>query len=272
MIGDKSANPRCKSPYAFGLVLALKYLEEIKGINHQSLPDEKIKIGNVILPTFPTEHKRVGGYQNFDAGRGGLQMLLNYRVSKDRPTNSKRLDRIADRISIENFTNLSRNPTNAKEITKFVKNRIVIIGVTDKEFAKNKLFQTPYQQEITPIWLHAQMISQILSGVIDRRPFLRPWFGWENVVWISAWSLVGGLIIWRFRSGIHIVLMTSIAIIILYGSYFILFYWQGLWTPLIPPALILVTTSGIFILYIISQKIQKLQLQISVAYKKLIHN
>ncbi|WP_309143425.1 CHASE2 domain-containing protein [Nostoc favosum] len=208
MIGDKSANPHCKSPYAFGLVLALNYLKEVKEINHQSLPDGKIKIGNLILPTFPIKSERVGGYQKFDAGTGGLQMLLNYRISKDRPTNSKQLDRIAKRITIENFTNLSRNPKNTKKIEESVKNRIVLIGVTDKEFAKNKLFQTPYQQEITPVWLHAQMISQLLSGVIDRRPFLRPWFGWENVAWIYAWSLVGGFIIWRFRSGINILLVT----------------------------------------------------------------
>ncbi|MBO3462000.1 CHASE2 domain-containing protein [Aetokthonos hydrillicola Thurmond2011] len=283
---EESRNPSCEIPYAFSLVLALKYLEEAQGLNYESLPNGKIKIGNLILPTFPTEDKRfptkdkrVGGYQSFDAD--GLQMLLNYRTSKDRITNLRRLDGIADRIAIKYFINPSQNPRNANQIANLVKNRIVLIGVVDKEFAKNnkpnsRLFQTPYQQEITPIWLHAQMISQLLSGVIDSRPFLKPWFGWENITWIYAlscvWFLLAGFIIWRFRSAIAVILMTGLVIIILYGCCFALFYWLGLWVPFVPLALILLTTTGFLILYVYSQKIRKIQLNISTVYKKLIHN
>jgi CHASE2 domain-containing sensor protein len=266
---ENSGKPRCQSSHSFSLMLATKYLQQ-KNIQSRSVPNDpngRLQIGNVIMPTFPIQREHIGGYQKFGDTGGGLQMLINYR------TTWGRVDRIAPRITIENFRFRTQNlEKNAFE------NRIVLIGVIDKEFAKkgDRLFQTPYQQEITPVWLQAQMISQILSGVIDRRPLLKPWFGWENIAWICGWSCIwfslAGFIIWKYRSAIAVFLMTGIVIIILDNSCFALFSWLGLWVPFVPPALIVSTTSGLLILYVYSQKNHKIQLHALSIYKKLIQN
>ncbi|MUH00838.1 CHASE2 domain-containing protein [Scytonema sp. UIC 10036] len=87
-------------------------------------------------------------------------MLLNYR------TFAGKLDGIAEHTPVENF--IGSNPP--PELANLVKNRIVIIGVTDEEFVDNNLVSTLYNQKISPVWVHAQMISQILSAVEDSRP------------------------------------------------------------------------------------------------------
>lgn len=243
-----SVNSRCPSPYAFSLVLALQYLQaKLANRPKNKVINNQLQVGNVILQRLP---KRAGGYQQLD--NAGYQILLNYRNSFEG------LDRIAEYTPVENFTNTSVPPELVKrELANLVKNRIVLIGVTDEEFAKNDLVQTPYNQKIAPVWVHAQMVSQILSAVEDNRPLLRVWSEWENLFWICAWSFMGGLIVWRIRSSINVALITGLVIVLLYGSCFLLFL-QGFWVPLVPSVLI-ITISEIFIIFISYREKKKIQ-------------
>ncbi|QFS51520.1 CHASE2 domain-containing protein [Nostoc sphaeroides] len=168
-------DPRCTNQSAFSLMLALQYLQD-KGTQYQVISNNQLRIGNLILPRL---QKRAGGYQRLD--NRGYQILLNYRTA------ARKLNNITKYTPVENF--ISSHPPS--ELSDLVKDRIVLIGVTDEEFAKDKLFQTPYNQKIVPVWVHAQMISQILSAVEDQRPLLRVWSAWEDVLWICGWSLVG---------------------------------------------------------------------------------
>ncbi len=60
---DESMSSSCKIPNAFSLMLALKYLEQVKGINYKSLPDGKIKILNPFDKFIePIKHRRLEGF------------------------------------------------------------------------------------------------------------------------------------------------------------------------------------------------------------------
>jgi CHASE2 domain-containing sensor protein len=236
---QNNKNSRCPSDHAFSLVLALQYLQENE-IKHQVISNKHLEIGNVILPRL---EKRAGGYQKLDAR--GYQMLLNYRIVYDDRTSSRRIDNIAKHPPVENFLSSFPPP----DLENLVKDRIVLIGVTDEEFAKDKLIQTPYNQKIAPVWVHAQMVSQILSAVENKRPLLTVLSEWENFIWIFVWSFVGGLIVWRIPSYINVIIITGVVIFLLYISCFILFI-IGFWVPLVPPILILTTISAIFIIVI----------------------
>jgi CHASE2 domain-containing sensor protein len=163
--------------------------------------------------------------------------LLNYRYYRS-PQN------FAAQATLSQVLNNQLNP-------KAVKDRVVLIGVSAPS-AKD-YFYTPYStarkfdQQIPGVVVQAQMVSQILSAVLDGRPLLWVWSEWGEVLWIWGWSLVGGLLAWRFnvvlRSG-----LVAIALVVLYGLCFSLLT-QGGWVPLVPSALALVCTSLSVVVY-----------------------
>ncbi len=55
------------------------------------------------------------------------------------------------------------------------------------------------------VWIHTQMVSQILSAVIDKRPLLWVLPQWQGIQWgdaIFVWlvAVTGGLLAGRGRS------------------------------------------------------------------------
>ncbi len=171
-----------------------------------------------------------GGYRNIDAR--GHQVLLNYRSSPSP------LD-VAERVTLTQIFNGQLNP-NA------VKDRIVLIGVTAPS-AKD-YFLTPYSSEqrnspdMPGVVVHAHMVSQILSAVLNGRPLLWVWSNWAEGLWILGWSLVGGLFSWRFQFFLRWGLVGG-TLFDLYGLCIGLLP-QGGWVPLVPSALALVSTSA----------------------------
>jgi CHASE2 domain-containing sensor protein len=89
--------------------------------------------------------------------------------------------------------------------------------------------------------LQAQMVSQIISAVLDSRPLLWVWPDWGENLWIFVWSAVGGVLIWQVRSPLFLCLICSAMLISLLFICWI-FLKQGGWVPLVPPALVLVVT------------------------------
>jgi CHASE2 domain-containing sensor protein len=96
--------------------------------------------------------------------------------------------------------------------------------------------------------LHAQMVSQILSAVLDGRTLMWIWPFWGEVLWVWGWSFVGGVLAWRFRSLGALALTVGVTLGVLYGLCFSLIT-QGGWVPLVPSALTLVATGGSVIAY-----------------------
>ena len=215
----------CTPEYTLSTQLAVRYLEA-KGISLQFTPEEYLKLGKVV---FKPIEARSSGYQGIDAW--GHQVLLNYRSYRSP-------EDFAGKVTVSQVLNGRLNPD-------AVKDRIVLIGVTAP--SSKDYFSTPYGEKIPGVVVHAQQVSQILSAVLDGRPLLQPWPVWADGLWIWGWSLVGGLLAWRFLGWQRWAVVVG-ASVILYGLSFGLFL-RGSWVPLVPAVLVLVSTSGIVVAY-----------------------
>lgn len=145
---DPSAS--CAAPYAFNMQLVFGYLDEA-GISGRFNADGNLQFGDRILHRL---QDRTGGYQSIDAR--GNQLLLNYR---SRPPQA-----IAPAVSL---TQLLKGEVSPAQI----QDRIVLIGVT--AIGSQDIWSTPYgerrSQQVSGVFLQAQMASQILSAISTLR-------------------------------------------------------------------------------------------------------
>ncbi|MBE9124708.1 MULTISPECIES: CHASE2 domain-containing protein [unclassified Coleofasciculus] len=222
---EPADNSPCSAHYALSSQLALNYLESKDySVNFPTTDSWEIS---------PIEFKILKVHRGFYQQPeliNGHQILLNYRSYSS-------LADIAKQVTLKEVM------TNQVDAS-LVKNRIIIIGVTDPTLAKDDL-TTPYNQEIRGLLLHAQLVSQFVSAIEDQRLILKFWSLWGDTVWVGSWSLVGGILIWRFRSRLNRGLVVVALLIFLYGSCFILLLKKGVVVPLIPSGLALVMTSSI---------------------------
>ncbi|MEQ9550102.1 MAG: CHASE2 domain-containing protein [Coleofasciculus sp. G3-WIS-01] len=220
----------CQNQYAFSIQIAAHYLKS-QGIKPQLNPEGYLQFGSTV---FKTLEKNTGGYSNIDSS--GHQILLNYRATPQ----------IAEKITLTDVLNGQLNP-------KRVKNRIVLIGTTAPSFNDHR-WRTPSSggqntvQTLTGIEIQAQMVSQILSAVLDHRPLMWWWSQPIEILWIGGWSLVGGILAHNSCSLLGFLSRGGVATGILYGSGWVLFL-QGGWIPIVPAALALVMTGGILIVF-----------------------
>lgn len=210
--------------YSFSLQVALHYLKE-EGIQPEFPPPGYLKLGSTV---FKPIEKNTGGYQQAD--QWGDQVLLNYRSAQHS----------TKQVTLTEVLKGEVNPN-------WVKDRVVVIGYTAVSVQDN--FYTPYstkQQQTHKMpgaIVHAQMVSQILSTVLDARPLIWSWPEWGEVLWIWIWSLVGGSLTWRVRHSPLLGLAGGATLGTLFGICYGLSI-QGGWMPLVPSALVLVATGG----------------------------
>ncbi len=221
---------------AFSVKLALSYLKK-QGITRQDgKNDEFLKIGDVI---FKDLEIGFGGYQRSDSYKDmdGHQVMLNYRHYRDY------LNDIAKSLTLKEVLNNQFN-------TADVRDRIVLIGGD----VETDLYYTPFSNQKKPpepipgVFIHAQMVSHILSVVLKERPLIWAWSWWGDTLWVWSWSLIGGVLVWRVRSLLRLGLATGAALVILNGICFV-FLTQGGWIPLVPSAIALLTTAGSIVVY-----------------------
>lgn len=205
----------CKAQYSLSIQLAGKYLEK-EGIGLQFTEEGYLQLGSVVFTPLEVP---TGGYQKFD--HRGHQVLLNYRSSA----------KIAREITLTQALEGEFEPN-------WVKDRIVLIGV-EAESVKDS-FLTPYQ-ELSGVMIHAHMVSQILSAVLDRRPLLWVWTVWGEVLWIWGWSFLGAIIALYRESPLKLSVFIGTALLSQYIVCFILLL-QGGWIPLVPSVLSLSIT------------------------------
>ncbi len=210
----------CTTQFSFAFQLAWRYLKT-KGIEPETVgkgKEQQLKLGKSIFkPLLPNS----GGYQEADAG--GYQVLLNYRTS----------DKLADSVTISDVLNNRIDPN-------LVKNRVVLIGVSAP--SEKDIFYTPYStkgqqiQRIPGVVIHGQIVSQILSTVIDGRRLFWFWPEWGEVLWIWVWSLTGGILVRVVRHPGQLVVLETIALSLLAGTSIALFLASG-WVPVAAPSL-----------------------------------
>ncbi len=220
----------CSAEYAFSFQVAQHYLKA-QGIKWKINSQGNLQIRDVV---FQQLKSHTSGYQAVDAS--GYQLLLNYRKL---PSPQK----IAAQVALRQVLNGEINP----ELVTLVKDRIVLIGVTTPSTADH--WKTPYsastldnEKQIPGVFVQAQMVSHILSAVLDERPLFWWWAGWVEALWIWGWSLLGGIIAWRLSQPLYLGLAVGLAQLTVFAISFSLFTQSG-WIPLVPSALALVASA-----------------------------
>lgn len=160
--------------------LAIRYLERYENIS--PVEADSLQLGNV---TFKRITPSFGGYQNVNTD--GYQIFMKYRSAQN----------IARRISFSDVLNNNFDP-------ELIENKIVLIGSTTTN--NRDQFFTAYNTSGNPdkvpgVIIHAQVISQILSVVLDGE--ILPWAlpDWVEIAWIIALTGAGGTLMVLTQKG-----------------------------------------------------------------------
>jgi len=216
---------KCGAEYAFSLQLALDYLDK-QGKTSDVTPEGYLQIGDVV---FKQLKKHTNGYQKVDTS--GYQILLNYRSLPS-------VEKIAEQVALRDILD-EKIPLESVEL---LKSRIILIGLsaptntTDFWETPFSAIAKPSHKQIPGVFLQAQMVSQILSTVLDRRPLLWWWSRWVEAAWIFVWSLIGGIIAWCFLKPLYLGVTVVVALFTLFVISFSIFTLAG-WIPFIPSVL-----------------------------------
>jgi len=216
----------CPAAYALSTQLALQYLEDV-GIEARFTPDKDLQLDTTV---FPHLQRQNGGYQTIDPR--GSQIMLNYRALNNPKT-------IAPQVSLTQLLN-------GQVDEHLIRNRIVLIGSIAP--SDGDYWSTPYgasaTRQVPGIILQAQMVSQILSAVLNHRPLIWVWSGWMEGLWIWGGSILGAGVVLLRRSPLQRSILSLSAIGVLIGvSQLIL--WKGGWIPLVPAIISGIVCGGI---------------------------
>ena len=222
----------CPSPCSLSFQLAHRF------IYRENIPiiqdNDTWKFGQVILkPLAP----QTGAYQNLGESD---QILLNYRANL-RPAQKVTLTELIE-------GRVSRN---------LIKDKVVLIGVNDPR-GKEEV-DTPYGRMPT-VWVHAHMVSQILSAVIDKpnRPLLWVLPQWSFIQWgdtlfVWVFAFTGGFLARQFRSVLQLTLTAGVATCLIYYLCVAILQ-KGGWMPIVPSLLALFASGGTAIVYTVREQ------------------
>ena len=222
---------------SFSMRLAFAYLDS-KKIDSKITKKQEIEANETV---FSKLQSNSGGYQKINAQ--AYQVLLNYRSAEN----------IAKSVTLTQVLDRKVDP-------KLVKGKIVLIGVT--AITVKDVFSTPYSatkrgNRLMPgVLIHATATSQILSAVLDGKELFWYWEEWQEILWIAVWSAVGGCLAWRLEKSLNLIALAISAGGSLFGFTFFLFMQQG-WIPVIAPALALLITAGVAVIYKYEQSRQQ---------------
>lgn len=215
-----SAQPAsgCRASYAFSTLLALRYLAD-QGITLQYPAPDQVQLGTIVLPQVS---QQAVGYRSSETR--GLQLLLNFR-------NPSQPQAIAPQVTVAEVLNGSVNP-------EAIRDRIVLIGVTAP--TSSDRWATPYgrsfAERLPGITVQAQMVSQLISAVLDQRSLLRTISARSELLWTIGWVGVGVAIGGRIqRRSLWLMSLGGATLILMGSGYGGLLL--GYWVPLVPPGL-----------------------------------
>jgi diguanylate cyclase (GGDEF)-like protein len=214
--------------FSFALQLSLKYLGQ-KNTRFE-VDEDALRINTT---AFPPLAPNSGGYDNIDSA--SYQMLMKYRSS----------NLVARTVTLSEVLAGKVDPG-------WVEDKVVLIGVSAPSM--KDFFYTPFsaakeEEHVMPgVMAHAQIVSQVLSSVLDEQPLFWYWPQWLEVGWMGLWALSGGFWVWRLKRSALLggVLLAGFAG--LSGGCLLSFGLMG-WIPFAAPALALLLTSGALITY-----------------------
>jgi CHASE2 domain-containing sensor protein len=217
---DPESTSQCQAGNAFSSLLAMRYLADLK------LPIQftqtGLQVGNRSISPLA---ENAGGYAAQDAQ--GLQVMINYR----RTTQG-----IAQTITLQ-------QALSGQLPAATIKDRIILIGSVNP--SSNDFWATPFgsgfPQKQPGVFIHAQMVSQIISAVQDNRPLLDPVTFPQLIMFSIASATIGGAIAFVPKRSVQWLLFGS-TIVIIYGTAWLCLT-LGLWLPIGMPILSLTASS-----------------------------
>ncbi len=210
---------------SLSFLLSLIYLES-EGIFPDQTDWGALRMGNVI---FDPLGEKAGGYAS--TGATDYQVMLNYRSNVDAVRQVSLMDVLENRVDPD-----------------WIEDRIVLIGYTSQ--VANDIFITPYTETrpgvrgMAGVVVHAQAVSQILSAVLDQRPLIWSFSELLEGLWVWLWALLGGGIALISRRLPTFILGLGVWVGAGWGLAYGLFF-QGVWLPIVPTSIALVTTAVI---------------------------
>ncbi len=229
------ANTRCPVNQSLGFLLARRYLEQEPGRNITfqlpTAPTDPIRLGDVALPDLGQRFLGGYGFQS-DIDISDYKLLINFRAPTGDP------EKIAERITLGQIW---RNQV-PDDVLNSLKDRLVLIGITSQVSVKD-MVAIPDKQ-IPGVILQAQIASQVISTVLDKRLMWRVLPIWVDLLWMGLWTAIGGVVVYRCRSFNQIGLASVIALVSLYGMCWAGLMIGGIWLPLIPPIFSFVISIG----------------------------
>ncbi|MGK7900368.1 MAG: CHASE2 domain-containing protein [Hormoscilla sp.] len=232
-----------KTKLSLGTQLALMYLQG-DGIIPETIPGSsgQMRLGKATFMPFQSND---GAYVRANAG--GYQILLNFRGPRESFAIVSLTELLKDRIPPD-----------------LMRDRIVLIGATGQSL--NDLFGTPYSSGLltsprqTPgVVIHANLISQILSGALDGRAFIQVWPELSEWLWVLVWSFIGAAGPWQLKNNVLAKWTVGSVFAVLAGGTsisitYLAFLW-GWWIPAVSP-LVAITGSAIVISMYYSRELQ----------------
>ena len=207
--------------YSFSLRLSLKYLAE-KNLKFE-VGRNFLQIGNTVFPDLDANS---GGYQLETSETAGKQILIDYRSPN-----------IARTVTLTEVLTGQVDPN-------LIRDKIVLLGTSAPSI--KDIVSTPYRGAETfmpGVMAHAQMVSQILSVVLDDASLIWFWSEWVESLWIWGWSLFGAAIAWKLKHPLSIAITATVAVGALWGICLITFTFAG-WIPFVPAAMTLAVTTA----------------------------
>ncbi len=226
-------NERGEPELSFSLQMALAYLRS-RNISLEPDPRDsrQVRLGATTISRF---HADDGGYQGADDG--GYQFMMRYRLGVDGYPEYPFSDFVAGRIGAENF-----------------RGRAVIIGLTATSIQDRH--ETPFNtgwggaSRSYGVIIHASLLDQLLAGIDEPAPPIRPVPQWAEYLWILLAALLGAMlaIVFEQRSlAMGVVLLVLLALV--FGVAQLLFN-GNVWLPVAPLMLVMpasLTLTGVYL-------------------------
>lgn len=209
--------------YSLALQVSAVYLNALDRIK---IEPGYLKLGSTIFPRLQPDS---GGYQRSPSD-SGVQTILNYR-SPERAARQLSFTRVLD----GDFP------------LDWIKGKVILIGYSAP--SKKDIFSTPFNVEEMPgVMIQAQMVSQILSTVLDRRPLFKSLPQWSEDLWVLLWSATGAILVWRIKHPLTLGFSLLATLGTVFGASFLSFL-GAIWLPAIPAIASLIVTAGVISAY-----------------------
>lgn len=237
----------CTSRASFSWLLATTYLaaegitsDIVWGRDEAGEYIEAVVLGDRVMPilygdgtayhtgTGQSTWTNLGGQEWSNLGEA--QTLLNFRTYADPNTQEQigaRIKDFAQQVSLEAVIKDEVDP-------ELIRDRIVLIGYTDFSDRNSDNFNTPYGDTVPGVYLHGQMVSQLINAVLEDRPLMRWWPFVGEAGWILLWSGIGGVIFWRFVRPVPVLLAGLGSVGLLTLACYGFMVGPVLWVPWVP--------------------------------------